>query len=531
MARVVIYAAPGGRQVVQQGENVAEAQRQVALAVEQVMLASDEADRSEVAAAGVVAATDKIKADELTALALHRWVPGNGFYVGDAAGNYILSMDGSIATPTGQALQAAGDLARSASLGLQAIAKWVPGSAQHTGDAAGNYVAQTTAAGVAGATGNAAPKIYLVIAHGQSLTNGTSPALTGARGDAGLSMFGGGVRVTGAPGDDTAVIPAGATSYLVPLASATAETFLPALAEYLHDVAGAKVVAVSTGVNGKAYYYLQKGMQPYTNLIACVTAANALALAAGAKLEVIVCWQHGEADYPDSLATYRANLDDLVGDLTADIPPITGQETVHVFAGQSPSLSQSNVPLAAFDKAKATANFHLIGPLYDLPLADAQHPTAYGQHHLGLIYGRAIKRVVFDRLTWTPFQPKTAAVAGAVITVTMEGQTGLPQIDTAGVSDRGTAKGFEIFDDSGSPPAITAVAATATGYTITLAGSWSATGKKLRTAWTAPGATTSPQGSIPGARTNLCDQDGLTDTITTAKALPKRCVIAEIPVT
>lgn len=479
---------------------------------------------------------DPVTANALARSAVVKWVPGPGYYIGDASGNYISKADGTQSID----LTALGDLATTSAQKLNSIAKWAPGQAAYEGDGAGNYTFKVDQTG-SGITTK--PTIYLLMGFGQSWTLGNPNAVTTSKGLANLSMFNGGVIPMGAFTSITSVIDPTTIQTIVPLAADTTinrEVYVAGAAEWLNANVGANVIACAIGVGGQVYNNLKKGTVPWSNMLACVSAAQAYAASQGAQLQVVMLWEQMQANYTDPTATYTGDLNDLINNANVDIPAITGQSQVQIFASQCPSLSQSYPPIALWNVSKTSPLMHLIGPTYDLPLLDAQHPTGIGYHHLGLEYARAIKRVIFDKLPWKPFQPVSATLSGSAITVLMEGQTGVPQIDTVGVADRGPGKGFEFFDDSGATPAITGVAATLTGYTITLASAptGTAASRLLDTAWTSTttptGTTNAPAGatgSLPGARTNLCDQDGLTDTAAgTTFTQPKRCVISQLAV-
>lgn len=381
-------------------------------------------------------------------------------------------------------------------------------------------------------------KVYIVVGYGQSLSIGTSnsgrAAITTADSASGVLMFNRGVRIIGGTPAVTDVVQAASIDRLVPLAasmdgSAYGQTHVETLATKLFAASGLRCVGFCAGVGGISYSGLKKGTVPYANMIAAIQRAHDILAGLGFDTEVIVTWQHGEANNGSSRATYKGYLVELSNDLNTDIKAITGQANVHLFGGQSPSLSQSQVPLALWEAGKENALIHCVGPLYQYPLSDSQHPTSVGYYWLGEDYWRAIKAVVVDGLTWKPLQPVSATLSGADIDLLFEGATGNVVIDTTGVTAI-TNYGLEFFDASGSPPAISSVTTISGGVRISLASAPTGSGKVVRGAWTAPGATSSPQGGIPGARTNLADQDPLVSADSSGKALPKRAVIFEIAV-
>jgi hypothetical protein len=382
-------------------------------------------------------------------------------------------------------------------------------------------------------------KVYIIVGYGQSLSIGTSNsarfALTTANAASGVLMFNRGVRIIPGTPAVTDVVNATDIDHLVPLAagldgSAYGQTHVESLAYKLFAASGLRCIGLAAGVGGQSYTSLKKGTVPYANMIAAVQRARDVLAGLGYDCEVVVTWQHGEANTGTSRAVYKGYLAELSSDLNADIKPITGQAAVHLFGGQSPSLSQSQVPLALWEAGKENPLIHCVGPLYQFPLSDSQHPTSVGYYHLGEEYWRPFKAVVVDGGTWKPLQPVSATLSGSDIDLLFEGQVGNVVFETTDVAAI-TNYGLEYFDASGSPPAISSVTTIAGGVRVTLSTAPTGSGKVLRGAWTAPGATTSPQNSIPGARTNLADQDTLVSDYTGSKALPKRSVIFEIPVT
>lgn len=80
------------------------------------------------------------------------------------------------------------------------------------------------------------------------------------------------------------------------------------------------------GVGGWAYAKLKKGTVPYQNGMAQVTAAKAIALAAGQSYGVRgVTVIHGESDHVAGNKLYAENLAEWQADYEADVTAITGQ--------------------------------------------------------------------------------------------------------------------------------------------------------------------------------------------------------------
>jgi len=383
-------------------------------------------------------------------------------------------------------------------------------------------------------------KVYLLVGYGQSTAVGAqagatlitpTPLFPGS-----VLRFNRGVRPIGeqdAPAQSFTVIPPANIDRLVPLTETLdnggvyGETHLGTLAYRLFEASSARSVSVAPGIGGLPIGSLSKGTTPYDNVLACVSRATALINGLGWELETIITWDQGEANLGDTRASYKAALIQLYNDLSADIRGITRQAQLHFFLCQTSSLDRSQIPLAQWEVSKEIANIHCVGPLYDVPFQDNFHQTAVGYSYKGDKYALAIKTVIFDAALWKPLQPISAVRTGTTIDIMFEGQTGALVLDTTNVPDVGSGKGFEFFDSTATPPAITNVAIIAGGVRLTLASVPTGTNPFVRAAWTRPGALPAANG---GARTNVADQT-IWPSRYNARPLPKRPVHFEIPVT
>ena len=382
-------------------------------------------------------------------------------------------------------------------------------------------------------------KVYLLIGYGQSTAVGAqagatlitpTPLFLGS-----VLRFNRGIRPIGeqdAPAQSFTVIPPANIDRLVPLTETLdnggvyGETHLGTLAYRLFEASSARSISVAPGVGASTIAALSKGTAPYENVLACVSRATALINGLGWELETLITWDQGEWNSADTRASYKAALIQLYNDLSADIRAITRQAQLHFFLCQTSSLDRSQIPLAQWEASKEVANIHCVGPLYDLPYQDNFHQTPVGYSYKGDKYALAIKTVLFDAATWKPLQPISAVRTGTTIDVLFEGQTGALVLDTTNVPDVGPGKGFEFFDSTAAPPAITNVAIITGGVRLTLASVPTGTNPVVRAAWTRPGTLPAANGI---ARTNVADQT-IWPSRYNARALPKRPVHFEIAV-
>lgn len=391
------------------------------------------------------------------------------------------------------------------------------------------------------------PVVYLVIAMGQSTSNGsnggetpsaytTVPDYLGSvlRFNRGVRVQEGDISTLPADGVDI-VVATSAIDRLVPLTAVAdsiyyGETHLETACYRLFESDEIRSIASAVGVGGARIEYLMKeaftdgnGAIPYANGLAVARRAQEIVSKFGWRLEVVVTWDQGESSGTLSRADYKGFLLQLYDDLAVDLKEITGQEKFHFFLAQTSSLNQSQVPLAQLEASKERDNIYCVGPSYQLPFLDINHPTFIGYTRKGDQYWRAFKKVLVDGLKYKPLQPISAIRTGTTIDVLFEGQTGNVVLNTTLVASI-TNSGLEYFDDT-SPPAITNVATITGGVRITLASTPTGANPVVRAAWTKPGVL--PSG---GARTNICDQDTMLCR-QDSTAMPNWCVHFEIPVT
>jgi hypothetical protein len=301
----------------------------------------------------------------------------------------------------------------------------------------------------------------------------------------------------------------------VPLVEATVESPRSAAANQLTSLASPPYVAalVNGCLGNTAYAGLKKGTAPYANAIASIGygVANKGANSFTANGVLVT---HGESDEagPTTKAQYLANLLEWQSDYEADLKAATGQSgAAPMFLDQMASWNyyghaEPKIALAQWEAARDNPGTHiLVGPKYQYTYVDGVHLLNTSYRALGQMYGKVLERVLIDGEAWKPLSPVSITRAGAVITATFHVPSGLLAIDTTTVSDKGAGKGFEFFDNSGAPPAITSVSVSGSIATITLASTPTGGGERLRYAYMGtPGAAA---GSAASAHGNIRDTD------------------------
>jgi len=329
-------------------------------------------------------------------------------------------------------------------------------------------------------------------------------------------MFNTGVRVAGGTN---------LTSF-VPLVEAGLETMSSAFASLVtrdaqtlfQDLAAPadshRLLVSCHGIGGTAYVGLKKGTAAYQNGIAQVTAAKALAAAAGQSYVVrVVTNVHGESDHVAKNAAYKDNLLTWQSDYDTDVKAITGQaDSVIMLHTQMSSWTKYNsttstIPMQQLDATLASnGKIAMVGPKYNIEYdADGVHLTTAGYRHMGEYYAKAYRQIILEGRPWEPLRPLTITKAGAVIRVKFLVPKPPLMFDTVRVTDPGNL-GFEFTEDGAAPAVISQVALEGTDTVkITLSKAPSGANAKVRYAFT--GVSGQRAGATTGPRGNLRDSD------------------------
>jgi hypothetical protein len=288
------------------------------------------------------------------------------------------------------------------------------------------------------------------------------------------------------------------------------------------------------GRSGHTYACLRKGGCDFKNqgvVLAfdqgMMEVADAMALAkAAGKTYVVraVTAIHGESDHysystntqefplPSTdgggiTADYKEGLIEWQRDYEAGVKAITGQ-SIPVPLLISQMDSWTDVPTSKVGQWQYEAHVEskgkvvLVAPGYPVTWAsDCRHYDARGERWMGEYFAKAYARIVFEGKRWEPVRPKHVTIAGNVITAKYYVPKPPLVFDTTRVTDPGNY-GFEYWDESAAPPAITKVALTGPDTVqITLATAPTGHDRHLRYAYTAqlpdcPGPTAGPRGNL-----------------------------------
>lgn len=379
------------------------------------------------------------------------------------------------------------------------------------------------------AAGNQAMPLWHIVVVGQSNANGgggtalstSTPAYTPQP-----LMFNNGVRPGGTAGN---------IASLVPLVESTggdqagAETICSGMATQLNVLYPQSQFLFSVAaIGGTAYASMKKGTTTYNNVLAQVTSAKAIAQASGRPYKVLaICNLHGEQDQLLNNTTYAANLLEWQSDYETDIKAITGQAgTIPMFVDQQSSDPCSGTtaptPKYVYDAWKSQpTKVVLLGARYTYQPAETisnLHFSSYGQRWHGGLFAEAVYSRCIVGADWKPLTPVAGQVTLSGTTITLNLNVPQPpvQLKYDWVGKVGNSHGFTFFDDSGSPPTVTAVSvASSTSLTLTLSGAptGSAPSRKLRYAW-GDNTTDSQAGPLyKFLRGNVCDTEVRSSTI------------------
>ena len=332
------------------------------------------------------------------------------------------------------------------------------------------------------------------------------------------------------------VLPESLTYDLQPLAEANdgdspsnhAETLGWGLSYRLGQFGISTIVSSSCG-DGLRYNQMNKGTAYYNNTLRLVNAAYQLAKRAGRPYKVLcLVASHGEADQSFSVTGYAGSLATWRSDYERDIRSITGQSDDLILYGDQQISGAPNqtgrfaggtsTSLQWWLANKADPNrVVLMGPRYNLTPRQTDgspiHLSPWGQREQGERYAMAIYRHQFLRASF-PYRP-VAPIPGQVnrsgTTVTANFYCPVPPLQLAyDYVGRlpSPLLGFTYYDDSGSPPTVTAVSQTGpTQLQFTLSGTPTGTApsEALRGGFGTTGRYVFGGDSL----TNLCDSEKL----------------------
>ncbi len=229
--------------------------------------------------------------------------------------------------------------------------------------------------------------------------------------------------------------------------------------------------ASAPGQGGTRIDELSKGTAPYIRLLGHVTAAKALATAAGAGYAVLVIYvAQGESDCDGgtSRSLYTSRWNQCIGDLNTDIKAITGQsEDVRFLFYQTAYKAVASggaIALAQRDLAESNPLVDLVAPIHHLTYTSGGlHLTNASYLRLGRAFGRAIKQVLIDQRRPDCIRPVSATARGTTLTIQFRSPNPL-KLDTDMLAAT-TNYGFKVIDDTGT---LTLSNIVASGWTVTM---------------------------------------------------------------
>jgi WD40-like Beta Propeller Repeat len=214
------------------------------------------------------------------------------------------------------------------------------------------------------------------------------------------------------------------------------------------------------------YSAMAKGTVCYANMLAQVTAAQTLAVAAGKSFGMIgMMCSEGGADETAGTQNFDQYLRQWWSNYNADIAAITGQTTKFpLLYNQDSGWGTAATGIIAFAQLKAhethPGDLILTNPMYSIPFnAGTGHMTADGYRQSGEYMGKVLERTLLGQKAWRPTSPRFIQRVGNQIMVTFHVPVGPLVLDTTTITPptyyAGGLNGFEYFDNSGAPPAIT----------------------------------------------------------------------------
>lgn len=211
---------------------------------------------------------------------------------------------------------------------------------------------------------------------------------------------------------------------LPPLVEIEKESIKSAAANMLTHLSGGlamRLIATNGAVNSTPYTGLKKGSAAYTRLMRQVASSKRAVTEGGGEMRALALLViHGEDDHVAQNAHYAADLREWQSDNEADIRAVTGQnEAVPIFTDQLASWTYygqatSLIPLAQLAASVENQNrIFCVGPKYQFGYADGKHLVSSSYQWLGEQYGKVMKRVFVDGVSWRPLSPREVVAPDA----------------------------------------------------------------------------------------------------------------------
>lgn len=294
---------------------------------------------------------------------------------------------------------------------------------------------------------------------------------------------------------------------------------------------------------GGAYTDLKQGTTTYNAAITAVQTAVTAAAGLTRSLQAVsAIYMAGGTDFVNQVpaATYEADMVALQANLQTDAHVKTGQTGVlplflDINSKWTETGTPSETPVVTIGGGKGIqfgvvqawrdhqGGIFIVGPHYQQTFqptgTGADHTDNVSNRNYGEQSGKVMKQVLVDGVPWVPTVPRAISLSGATITFRCWVPVPPLVVDTASVPDWtgsvGTHgafryKGFEFFDDSGSPPHITAISIASDTLTLTLASTPTGTAGSFRLRYDYTGAINTIQGTSTAPGGNVRDSDTAT---------------------
>tara|TARA_R110000823_G_scaffold29141_4_gene84673 strand:+ start:5408 stop:7372 length:1965 start_codon:yes stop_codon:yes gene_type:complete len=293
--------------------------------------------------------------------------------------------------------------------------------------------------------------------YGQSLSIGGSggAALTTSQPYNNL-MFNGGLFAGETPSNLTSFVPL-VEEYRETQSSETANQIVKRIEDEDSIVAkdqGAVYLGSAPGAGGKTIQELSKGTSFYSRMLTQVAAGRDIAASVEKQHRVsFINYTQGEANYyePTTTTLYKRLLKTLLSDLNTDIKTLTAQAEDFPMAIYQLAVHRKNdivVPNIAIAQHEVSIEDPLVNmatPMYIFDYTDNVHTTNDSNRHLGAYYGKVIKRVTRDKVSWNPLQPKSVDWQGNTIDITFDVPRAPLVLDTSWVTAEANS-GFDVWD-------------------------------------------------------------------------------------
>lgn len=196
----------------------------------------------------------------------------------------------------------------------------------------------------------------------------------------------------------------------------------------------------------------------FRNVERCIAHCQVLAAARGLRFQrLIVTWVQGQADARTPHSLYADRLGALIDGLQGALGAATGGQGQLVFClSQTTAFYKAGRRGAALAQAEVAlarpGQVVIAGPEYMLERSDGVHLKPRGAVRLGVMHGRAIRRVLSGE-AWEPLRMVGAEVRGAEVRVRFAG--GMGDLECAGPAEGQAEIGVRALEHLGfdwNPP-------------------------------------------------------------------------------